>query len=309
MAKVQLAEGLQVTTYPAPPAGFDFEKATEAERENYGMPKFPNAETEQRFLEAVKGRRIIEPEFKPRDRRRSRLPGLNRDAHGIETTNIWSGGVVYNPSEDPIWDVNGTWNIPTPSLPSGAQNGILYTASSWIGIDGDGSSGDVLQAGCDADIMTSGGSPQIQYNPWWEWYPAGSYWITNMLAKAGDQLFCWIQSIPLLAGTAKANSAMILLANNTQAFVMFYFPTAPSKTVLAGNCAEWILEALETGPKGQPELAKYTTVKFTNCAAVTVKAKTLYPDQGNTINMVNSGGTVISKGTDVGTREVDVSYV
>jgi hypothetical protein len=105
----------------------------------------------------------------------------------------------------------------------------------------------------------------------------------------------------LLVG-AKANSAMILLTNNTQGFVMFYFPTAPSKTVLAGNCAEWILENLG-------ELAKYTTVKFTNCAAVTVKAKTLYPDKGNTINMVDSHGTVISKGKDVGKREVDVSYV
>ena len=76
-----------------------------------------------------------------------------------------------------------------------------------------------------------------------------------------------------------------------------------------GKCRQVLLEALETGPKGQPELAKYTTVKFTNCAAVTVKAKTLYPDQGNTINMVNSSGAVISKGTDVGKREVDVSYV
>ena len=31
-----------------------------------------------------------------------------------------------NPSGDKIWDVNGTWNIPTPSLPSGAQNGTNF---------------------------------------------------------------------------------------------------------------------------------------------------------------------------------------
>jgi hypothetical protein len=303
---IDLGQGVKVLTFEPPPDGFDFEKATEAGREKYGMPKFPNAESEQRFFEAVKGRRIIQPEFKPRDRKRTRLPGLNRDAHGVETYNNWSGGVVYNPSGDPIWDVIGYWNIPTPSLPSGAKNGIWYTASPWIGIDGDGSSGDVLQAGCDADFLTSGGSPQTQYNPWWEWYPAGSQYITNMPAKAGDQLYCWIQCIPLLTGT-KANSAMILLANDTQAFVSFYFPTAPSKTVLAGNCAEWILEGFPT--KGQPTLPKYTTVKFTNCAAVTVKGKVLYPDKGNTINMVDSHGTVISKGKDVGKREVDVSYV
>jgi len=30
MHKTNLANGLEVTTYPAPPAGFDFEKATES---------------------------------------------------------------------------------------------------------------------------------------------------------------------------------------------------------------------------------------------------------------------------------------
>jgi hypothetical protein len=113
----------------------------------------------------------------------------------------------------------------------------------------------------------------------------------------------------LLAGSANPNSGLILMANNSQSFVMFFVATAPSGTVLQGNCAEWILEALETGPHSAPELAKYTTVKFINCAAVTVKGKTLYPDRGNTIDMVNTGGAVISKGKIVGTREVEVSYV
>jgi hypothetical protein len=272
------------------------------------VPKFPTDEARQRFVQALKGARIIEPQFKPRDRKRSALPGL-KNAHGVETTNIWSGGVVYNPSGDKIWDVNGTWNIPTPSLPSGAQNGIWYTASTWVGIDGDGGSGDVLQAGCDADIMNSGGQNQIEYNPWWEWYPAGSYWITNMPAKAGDQFNGWIQCLPLLAGSADPNSGLILLANNTQGFALFFVATAPSGIALRGNCAEWILEALETGPKDAPELAKYTEVKFVNCAAVTVKDKVLNPNEGDTINMTNSIGAVISKATIVGTREVDVSYV
>ncbi len=309
MSVAPLPNGLNVTTFPAPPAGFDFATASDADRERYGMPKFPTADLQQRFVTAIKGAKIIEPQFKPRDRQRATLPKLSRDVHGVETTNIWSGGVVYNPSGDKIWDVNGTWHIPTPSLPSGAKSGIWYTASSWIGIDGDGGSPDVLQAGCDADIMTSGGKQQIEYSPWWEWWPAGSFWITNMPAKAGDELFCWVQCIPLLAGTPNPNSGLILLTNNTQAYAMFFFATAPSGTTLKGNCAEWILEALETGPNSAPELAKYTTVKFTNCAAVTVKDKVLYPNAGNTINMTNSGGSVISKGSIAGTREVDVSYV
>jgi hypothetical protein len=305
MRQTKRANGLEVTTFPAPPAGFDFEKATEAESQQYGLPKFANDEARERFLEAVKGARIIEPEFKPRERKRARLPGLSR-GHGPETSPFWSGGVVYNPSSDKIWDVNGTWHIPTPSMPKGARDGIWYSASSWVGIDGDGSSGDVLQAGCDADIKHSDGHEHIQYNPWWEWWPGGSYWITNMPAKAGDKFLCWVQCIDLLAGV-KPKSGLILLFNLSQAYAMFFGATAPSGTTLQGNCAEWILEALTLGSDPGPELAKYTTVKFTGCAAVTVKAKTLYPDEGNTIDMVN-GGTVISKGKIVGKREVDVSY-
>jgi hypothetical protein len=307
MQNLKFPGGLEVKTFTPPPEGFDFEKASEADLERYGIPKFPTKAPQQRFLEALKGKRILEPQFKPRDRR-TRLPVLKRE-HGVETSGNWSGGIVHNPSGDKIWDVSANWRLPTPSLPSGAKNGILYTASSWVGLDGADGSGDVLQAGCDADVSTSGGQPQLQFNPWWEWYPAGSFWITNMPAKAGDELFCWVQCIPLLAGASNPNSGLILLANNTQPFVIFFFATAPAGVALQGNCAEWILEGLETGPNNAVELAKYTTVKFTNCAAVTVKDKVLYPNSGDTIDMTGPSGGVISKGKINGQREVDVSYV
>jgi hypothetical protein len=90
---------------------------------------------------------------------------------------------------------------------------------------------------------------------------------------------------------------------------LVFYATAPKKVSLIGNCAEWIVEALETGPKGMPELAHYTTVDFTNCEATTVAGKTVLPDRGNTINMVNSSNNVISKGKIVGSNEVMVTYV
>jgi hypothetical protein len=112
-----------------------------------------------------------------------------------------------------------------------------------------------------------------------------------------------------LFGSLGANNGLILLINVSQGFGMFFAAIAPSGTLLQGNCAEWILEALETGPGNAPELANYATVKFINCAAVTVKAKTPYPNEGKPINMVASSGATISKGQIIGTREVDVSYV
>jgi hypothetical protein len=304
------ANGIVITTYPVPPASFDFEKATDDERTLYGIPRFTagSSDLQKRWRESVRNLCFVEPVFKQRDIRRKKLPHLT-PGHGTETYNNWSGGVTFPAPGDKIWDVNGTWNIPKVSLPAGAQSGISYTASTWIGIDGDDGSGDILQAGCDADVTISGGKNQYQFNPWWEWYPAGSFWITNLPTSAGDKFTCWIQCLPLLSGSANPNSALIFLANATSGLGFFFTATAPAKTSLHGNCAEWILEALGTGPKGEPELAKYTTVDFTNCATVTVLDKTVLPDSGNTINMVNSSSKVISKGKFVGSNEVQVSYV
>ena len=310
MPTTTFANGIVITTYPVPPASFDFEKATDEERTLYGIPRLTagSSDVQKRLQETVQNIRLVEPVFKQRDIRRKKLPGL-KPGHDTETYDNWSGGVTFPASGDKIWCVNGTWNIPKASLPAGAQSGIWYTASTWIGIDGDDGSGDIVQAGCDAEVMISGGDTQYQFNPWWEWWPAGSFWITNIPASAGDEFTCFIQCIPLLAGSANPNSALLLLVNVTKSFGLFFVATAPAHVSLQGNCAEWILEALETGPKGEPELAKFTTVDFTQCSAITVRDKTVLPDSGNKINMVDKSGSVISKGKFVGSNKVQVSYV
>ena len=310
MPTTTFANGIVITTYPVPPASFDFEKATDEERTLYGISRLTagSSDVQKRLQETVQNIRLVEPVFKQRDIRRKKLPGL-KPGHGTETYDNWSGGVTFPASGDKIWCVNGTWNIPKASLPAGAQSGIWYTASTWIGIDGDDGSGDIVQAGCDAEVMISGGDTQYQFNPWWEWWPAGSFWITNIPASAGDEFTCFIQCIPLLAGSANPNSALLLLVNVTRSFGLFFVATAPAHVSLQGNCAEWILEALETGPKGEPELAKFTTVDFTQCSAITVRDKTVLPDSGNKINMVDKSGSVISKGKFVGSNKVQVSYV
>jgi hypothetical protein len=305
MSTTTFPNGVIITTHPAPPPAFKVENATEADRALYGLPRFTAAShrLQALWLDKVRNLRFVEPQFKPRDRKRKRLPGIKL-GHGTENSDIWSGGVAFPASGDKIWDVNGTWNIPKATLPAGAQDGIWYTASSWIGIDGDDGSGDVLQAGCDADVMISGGNTQYQFNPWWEWFPAGSFWITNMPTSAGDEYFCWIQCIPLLAGSPTANAALIFLGNTTKGFVMPFAATAPANVSLSGNCAEWIVEALETGPNNEPELAQYTPVFFNECAAVTVQDKVILPNSGNTINMVDSNNNVISQGSFLGSVRV-----
>jgi hypothetical protein len=102
---------------------------------------------------------------------------------------------------------------------------------------------------------------------------------------------------------------LLLLVNVTRSFGLFFVATAPAHVSLQGNCAEWILEAPGTDPEGEPALAKFTTVDFTQCSATTVRDKTVRPNSGNTIDMVDLSGQVISKGKFVESNEVQVSYV
>jgi len=303
MSGKKVIKGYSIRTYPVPPKSFDFDKATDRQRKSFGIPRCPVAFTELEKRWKAKGRnfRIIEPTFKLRERRRKRLPGLKLN-HDPETNTIWSGGIVFPPAGDTMKWIEATWTMPSVAPPGGAQSDIWYTASTWIGIDGDDGSGDVLQAGCDADVMISGGSTQTQFNPWWEWYPADSFWITSMTVSAGDELTC-------LICVSSPTSASIFLGNVTTGVGHFFSATPPSGISLQGNCAEWIVEALETGPANAPELAQYTTVDFTECNAGTAGGKTVQASDGNTIDIVDATNAVISEGEILSTTEVQVSYV
>jgi hypothetical protein len=76
----------------------------------------------------------------------------------------------------------------------------------------------------------------------------------------------------------------------------------------SGACAEWIVEAL-TNQDGVPELARYTTVEFTECSAGTVGGKIVLADTGINVDMINASGEVVSKGEALGPNQVQVSSV
>ena len=62
-----------------------------------------------------------------------------------------------------------------------------------------------------------------------------------------------------------------------------------------GNCAEWIVEALEIDTS-TPELASYGSVYFDGCVAGASDQALLQAGDGNTINMFEANGKVISRG-------------
>jgi hypothetical protein len=149
--------------------------------------------------------------------------------------------------------------------------------------------------------MKSGSNISRQLNPWWEWFPAGSYWISNLTISPGDTvngLVC------VTAGSV--TQATVYLYNLTSNRGVNFAATAPSGTSLRGNSAEWVVERLEIDTN-TPQLAQYGEVYFSETVAGTAKQVTMQGGTGNTINMVDNG-KVISQGIIENPSIIQVKY-
>jgi hypothetical protein len=300
----ELPGGVTVRTFSPPPDGFDPVKAEDKALLAYGFPSRPEHPELRDRWESVLSRRVrlIQPEFRSMPYKRRRLPKAAAGAaHGTEVTDIWSGAVVHAPAGDSFKWVEGEWTVPNAFPPPHAVDGVWYSASTWIGIDGIDGSGDVLQAGCDSDVMTSGGTIQRQLNPWWEWFPAGSYWISNLPVAQGDTM-----TGVICVDAGSTTSATIYLLNLTSGVGASFRATAPPGKALVGNSAEWVVERLEIDTN-TPELARYGDVYFDAANAGTVANNLLNVGTGNTIDMVD-GGTTISAGIIENPTLVKVHY-
>lgn len=303
MPTIKLSPEITVRTFPKAPKNFDPLKSDPQLLARYGYPSRPTDPRLAARWESVmrRGIRFIQPQFRAMPYKRRRLP-QKRKEHGVENTDIWSGAVVHAPAGDSFRWVEGTWTVPNAYPPGGAQGGVWYSASTWVGIDGIDGSGDVLQAGCDSDVMTSGGNISRQLNPWWEWFPAGSYWISNLKISQGDTVNC------LICVTQGSNTeATIFLYNLTSNIAAHFIATAPGGTTLTGNTAEWIVERLEIDTN-TPELAQYGEVFFSEMNAGTASHALLQGGTGNTINMTDTNGNVISEGIIENATVVEVKY-
>jgi hypothetical protein len=137
---------------------------------------------------------------------------------------------------------------------------------------------------------------------WWQWWPGGPMWIDNLEVAPGDQMS------GLICLDLAARSGLIILGNVTSKEGATFSATAPAGEPLAGNSAEWIVQALMINSPF-PALARYGSVYFDSAFASTVGAVLLDAGSGNTINMVSSGGgRVISAPVLVTPSLVKVSY-
>jgi hypothetical protein len=142
--------------------------------------------------------RII-PELHPQIGRTHnyRGPAPKKHKDGTYTGTVWSGAGIKTGT----WtSIVGFWHIPTvskPSEPQGTEGG--WNSASWLGLDGYSVSDDVVQAGVQQHVNSSG---VARYVAWFEWYapeepgsPGYIYQtnIPNFLVSPGQQVYCAVQ--------------------------------------------------------------------------------------------------------------------
>lgn len=87
----------------------------------------------------------------------------NDTAH-VDYSSNWAGAVLIGSGYK---SVTGTIVVPTPKVPSGGSSSTSYSASAWVGIDGDTCQTAILQTGVDFTVKGS----SVSYDAWYEWYP------------------------------------------------------------------------------------------------------------------------------------------
>jgi hypothetical protein len=302
MTIINLDENVKITTF-SPSPNLDPLTASAKSLAQAGFPPRPTDPRllvrYQRFFTKTKNKfHYIEPTFRIDPTKSTHTNMDTKDSAGTEISDDWSGGVVCAPSGQSFNWVEGDWVV--PNVYPTAQNEWQY-CSNWVGIDGDGS-GDVCQAGIICAVYQSGSSITRTIYPWHEWYPSSWVEITNLSISPGD----FVSVLICTAQGAGSTTATIYFGNHTSGGSTSYQITAPSRTTLAGNSAEWVVETpIVNGSLGQ--MPDYDEIFFSVCEAGLTNGSVVDGWTGNDINLVQNG-TTWSTGTLITPTVVECQY-
>ncbi|GJE98794.1 peptidase A4 family-domain-containing protein [Phanerochaete sordida] len=221
---------------------------------------------------------------------RQSLPRVSNETHPEYSSN-WAGA-VYNSAKGTYKSVTATFVVPTPKAPSGSSSRTEYSASAWVGIDGDTCGNAILQTGVDFNV--EGGS--VSYDAWYEWYPDYAYDFSGITFSPGD-------SVTLTVTAASTTSGTAVITNNSKGKTVTKQIT--SRSALCEQDAEWIVEDFEEGSSLVP-FANFGTVTFTGASAKTASGS-VGPGSANTIDIEQNNKVLTSVSTS--SSSVTVSYV
>ena len=218
------------------------------------------------------------------------------NATHVQYSSNWAGAVLTAPPAGQTFNaVSAQFNVPTPSVPPGGSSGTSYSASAWVGIDGDTYGNAILQSGIDFTIQNG----RVSYDAWYEWYPNYAIDFSGISMSAGNTMSVSVTSTSASAGN-------VVLQNLSTGQKVTKSLTAPSSSShLGGQNAEWIVEDFESG-SSLVNLANFGTVTFTNAVAKT-PSETLGTN-GATIIEIKSGNSVLTDVTIPSSSSVKVTY-
>ncbi|KAH9931596.1 peptidase A4 family-domain-containing protein [Fomitopsis serialis] len=207
----------------------------------------------------------------------------------VSYSSNWAGA-VWEKSSGTFKSVTGTFVVPTPSTPSGGSGS--YSASAWVGIDGDTCGNAILQTG--VDFTVDGGS--VSYDAWYEWYPDYAYDFSGISFSSGDTV-----KLTVTASSTTAGKAVIENVSTGKTVSK----SITSSSALCEENAEWIVEDYEEGSSLVP-FADFGTVTFTGASASTGSGST--GPSGATIIDIKQNNKVLTS-VSTGSSSVTVKYV
>jgi len=292
------------TTAIAAPQGFNPIEASDAQLAIYGFPPRPDASLEPKAY-ATWSRAMMASKTKvtPVLEQTNIFHGPKRPAPGkasqsTGTSYNWSGivdfsGATYYNNTSTFYYIISEYVVPVARQAFGACTGTWDYSSSWVGIDGDGTS-DVLQAGTESDAYCSGSTTATYYSAWYEWYPYGEVRVSTVPVYPGDDIFVEVWH------TSSTQGYAYLVNKNTGQYFDIGFTAYPGYP-LVGNSAEWVVERPGISG-GLATLTNYITDYFAECYAYTENYTLYEPGSAGALflTMLDNSSNAISYPTLLG---------
>jgi hypothetical protein len=287
---------LKITTFAAPPSGFQPVTATDNQLAVYGIPRRPDAATEPGLRQLwdrafSKPVTFIEAQL-VEDKVWKTLPHGALKPGNFGLAGNWAGAIVevsslgLSPAE-PANMIFAEWVVPT--INTSTQLSGAQTVGFWVGLGGWGTS-QVLQAGTAATV--SGGS--VSYWAWTEWFPAG-YEVANFAIKPGD-------TVSVLVCAPQSDHGYVSMMNNRTSQAISVGVSDPNGTAAYdGSSVEWVIEAIDT------EMPNFGSVTFTELSAGT-QHHAIDLTHAFTANTTSGGSTLATGEILAAKNEVEVVY-
>ena len=171
-----------------------------------------------------------------------------------EGSAIWSGDELQEKAGAYDW-VTGAWNVVSVT----GEANTNTDSSTWIGIDGDGTS-DLVQAGTEQEAFGTGNALVTTYRAWTEFLPqqATESIISNFAVNPGDQIFVEVSMGSAGGSLSLSGPFGVFLVSNMTTQTSTYIYTPIGSTSVGGSEAEWIMERPTFGTT-PADLANYNS--------------------------------------------------